>query len=472
MQRMFRYHLTLLQLENYDLKRFFRALSRRYITLSPLRQRPVWTMKLKAIAGLAAALTAAETYGGFIAYGAHAAAGALLGSMILFPLNAALATIALAPLDALMKRRIIAQARRKLAGFPNLTVIGITGSYGKTTMKEALAAVLAEKYAVVKTPDSVNTPVGIARLIAEKLDARTEILIVEMGAYRKGDIAALCALVPPQIAVITGINEAHLERFGTIANTVAAKFEIAENAQEGAFVMMNADDARVMGAYGSRTSGKKIVFYGTGGDRTDYCLHGPVRWSADGLEQSFAIRSKSGTTYETRTSLLGEYAPGTIAGVIAITERLGMDRDAIMRGIMMIRPVPHRLEPFMASGNVLVIDDSYNGNPRGAREAIMVLGRFAGRRKIYCTPGLVEMGTMEKALHEAIGAKLAEVADLVILIRTGASAHIRSGLVAAGFDTGRIREFETAGAAHAALPGILEGGDVILFQNDWPDNYF
>ena len=149
-----------------------------------------------------------------------------------------------------------------------------------------------------------------------------------------------------------------------------------------------------------------------------------------------------------------------------------MTEGEITRGVAMIRPVPHRLEPFMASGNILVIDDSYNGNVDGAREAMRVLARFPERRKVYCTPGLVETGSAAHAVHEGLGMQLAGIADMVILIRNGATDSMRKGLEAAGFGTARILAFETSGEAHAALPGILRDGDVILFQNDWPDNYF
>ena len=468
------HHISLLQLENYDVKRFWRALMRRYVRTGSLRKNPVWTKKLLAITGCAWLFVCLEAAGGFFTEGSWGGIAGLMAGYALFPLNLTMGTLVVMPLDALLKRRMLAAAKRKLALFPDMKIIGITGSYGKTTMKEALAAILAEKYAVLSTPDSVNTPLGIARLVAEKLDAKTEVFIVEMGAYRKGDIAELCALVPPDVAVMTGVNEAHLERFGTLENTISAKFEIMDCAKEGAFVALNADDAAIVRSYGAHARGRKIALYGSasGNERADYAPEGGIRVSGDGLEQSFTIRGKGNEAYEARTALLGGYAAGTIAGAVAVAERLGLSRGETLRGIAMIRPVPHRLEPFLASGNVLVIDDSYNGNPAGAREAIDVLGRFAARRKIYCTPGLVEMGPAAKAVHEAIGAKLAKTADLVLLIRTDGSERIKAGLEGAGFPADAIREFPTAQAAHAALPGILQGGDVILFQNDWPDNYF
>ncbi len=471
---MITYHLSLLQLENYELKRFWRIVLRRYFPPRALRNSPVWTIKMKAITGLTILLITISALYVFILGDAFWGIIAVFGGIALFPIYLTVAVVAFIPLDALLKRRLITQAKRKLALFPNVKIVGIAGSYGKTTMKEALAVILAEKYDVLATPGNINTPVGIARMVLEKLTARTEVIIVEMGEYDIGDIAALCAIVPPDVSVLTGINEAHLERFGTLERTVMAITEIMDYAKDGAFVAVNGDDANVINAYGAHARGRKIATYGSnaGNSRLDYALEGSVRFSGDGLEQSFTIRGKGETAYETNTNLLGAYATGTIAGAIAVAERMGLSHSEILRGIAMIRPVPHRLEPFVASGNVLVIDDSYNGNPAGAREAIDVLGRFTGRRKIYCTPGLVEMGVSGKVVHETIGAKLAKNADLVILIHTSVSRHIKNGLLSAGFPAENIVEFPTAQAAHTALPGILRSGDVILFQNDWPDNYF
>ncbi len=472
--RMIRYHFSLLQLENYRLERFWRALGSRYLPPKSLRQELVWTVKMRAVAALAWIVVLVACLYAFGNGGSAWAFGTLILSIAAFPLPMSLAVIMLSPIDALAKRRRIMRAKAKLALYPGLKVVGITGSYGKTSMKETVAALLAEKYDVLATPDSVNTPLGVAKLIVDRLTEHTDILIVEMGAYRKGDIRDLCAFRAPDIAILTGINEAHLERFGSIENTIAAKFEIIDCAKEGALAVMNADDDAVIRAYGSHIHKKKAVLYSSSpsSEKADCKPREGTHWSADGLEASFAIRGEGDGAYEARVPLLGSYAPGMVAAAIAVAERLGLSHDDIMRGLARLRPVPHRLEPFMASGNVLVIDDSYNGNTHGAREAMRVLARFADRRKIYCTPGLVETGDMVKIIHQALGAQLAKAADLVILIRNSATRHMREGLLAAGFEKGNIREFGTAQEAHAALPGILKEGDVILFQNDWPDNYF
>ncbi len=469
--RLIRYHIALLQLEQYDLGRYFSVLARRYSVSEDMRQKAVWTAKLKAITLLAA--IAAVAVIALVAYYANAIAAPIIAifSIFFFPAYIALAVLVTLPLDSYAKSRIIRKAKRKLAQFPNLKVVGITGSYGKTTMKAVLATILTERFVTLATPESVNTPVGIARFILEKLAKETDVFVVEMGAYRIGDIRELCALTPPNVAVLTGINEAHVERFGSLMNTISAKFEIVRYAKKDAIAVLNAEDKRVRAGYEKNIAGRTAIFYGdTAGDMPRYGI-ADIRFEPDGLRQSFSLTNTHGEAYRLSTPLLGGYAPATIMGAVCVAETLGMTRAEITHGVAMTRPVAHRLEPFNAANGIVVIDDSYNGNPDGAREAVRVLARFKNRRKIYVTPGLVEMGERSAEIHRAIGTDLAAVADMVILIQNSATAHIAEGLKNAGFKNQDILWFANAVSAHAALPTTLKSGDVVLFQNDWPDNY-
>lgn len=469
--RLIRYHIALLQLEQYDLGRYFGVLARRYSVSTDMRQKAVWTIKLKAITLLAAITIGLITSLTWYLLSAAVAVTTALISLFIFPAYLALAVLITLPLNSYAKSRIITKAKRKLARFPNLKVVAITGSYGKTTMKAVLAVILAERFATLATPESVNTPVGIARFILEKVSAETEVLVVEMGAYRRGDIRELCALTPPDVAVLTGINEAHIERFGGIANTVRAKFEIVRYAKKDAVAILNVEDKRIRAQYTENLAGHTAIFYGdTAGEITRYGV-ADVRFEADGLRQSFSLTNTHGEAYRLTTPLLGGYAPATLMGAVCVAETLGMTRAEITHGVAMTRPIAHRLQPFNAANGILVVDDSYNGNPDGAREAVRVLARFKNKRKIYVTPGLVEMGSRSAEIHRSIGTDLAPVADIVILIKNSATGYIAEGLKAGEFKNQDILWFNTATEAHAALPAILKSGDVVLFQNDWPDNY-
>lgn len=471
--------LYILQLENYDLGRSFAAIRSAPGALRRARRKPIlWTPKLAAVFALALIIQSAAAF-------ALAAIIPLsfLGKIAVFLIAEYflsfvhfaflfLATAVISPFDKIIKQRIIAAARKKISRLPNLKIIGITGSYGKTTMKEVVAAILAKKFRVVKTPENINTPLGLSRLILKAVTPETEILIAEMGAYERGDIKALCKIAQPDIAILTGINESHFERFGSLENTAAAKFEIADNAKPNAVIVLNADNQLIIKNYQNHTENRKALFYSSENRLNSEFKAENIKFFEDGSGISFDLYRRSEPVGSVKVPFLGEYIIGVIIASAAVGRELGLSENEIISGIAALKPVPHRLQLVRSSGGALIIDDSYNGNPDGAREAIKVLARFKDRRKIYVTPGLVEIGIAAKSIHEKIGALLAPVADLVVLIRNSATPAIAEGLANNGFNPANIVWFETAVEAHAAVPKMLKPGDVVLFQNDWPDNYF
>src|SRR3989344_1493164 len=262
-----RYQVYLLQLENYQLGRYL-ALWRAMLRGpdGPLRKTLDWTPKMMLLVALASLLAVADVLAVqqlmfMQSFWLNALVTALMLAAVtyFFFVYLVVAALLVIPLDRVLRRRIVAEAKRKVAERKKpLTVIGITGRYGKTSMKLALVAVLDEKFRGLAAPENINTPVGIARLLLEKLTDEIQVLIVEMGAYQKGDIAELCALTPPDVAVLTGINEAHLERFGSLANTVATKFEIVDKAKPEAFVVVNGDDVNVEQNAAAHLSGRAV----------------------------------------------------------------------------------------------------------------------------------------------------------------------------------------------------------------------
>ncbi|MDE2312046.1 MAG: UDP-N-acetylmuramoyl-tripeptide--D-alanyl-D-alanine ligase, partial [Patescibacteria group bacterium] len=342
-----------------------------------------------------------------------------------------------------------------------LRIIGVAGSYGKTTMKEVLQKVLSTKYKVLSTPESVNTPVGIARFVLNKVDEQCQVLILELGEHYRGDIKALCQIAPLDVSVITGINEAHLERLGSLDNVVATIFEAAEFGKNDALVVLNADDKLVAANY------KKFIKPTQRMEKYQISDIQDSKFSAAGLGWTGKV---NGVEVEIR--LLGEYALADASAAVTVGKHLGLSDQEICMGLLAVRPVEHRLQPMPSAANVLVIDDSYNGNPAGAAEAVKVLERFLGRRKIYLTPGLVETGTAAPAVHREIGRRLAGVADVVILIKNSVAGYIEEGIKQQAIgNRPQIIWFAGAPAAHEGLKDIVKSGDVVLLQNDWGDQY-
>ena len=487
------YQLYLLQLENYNLRRFWSIFLKSGFTTKQMRQELVWTAKLKAIAFLTAII--ALLILAVLGQGIYQATGsilitiidALINSYILAMIFGALAIISviiISPLDYILKQKIIKAAKNKIAKHQKLIIIGITGSYGKTTMKEAVAEILAPKYKVLKTEENKNTPLGISQLILDKLNDKTEILIAEMGAYQQGDIKKLCEITKPDIAILTGINESHLERFGSIENTISAKFEVVKYAKENAKIILNADDKLVTENYKQQiggcpafvpqsgtTAGEEIFFYSAENNgRCEYKILNQ-QFLPEGNGQSADILNSLGGIGNIKTPFLGEYIFGDIIAGIIIARELGLTDEQIKQGISRLKPVEHRLQLIKGKNGVLVIDDSYNGNSDGVKEAIKTLANFEDKRKIYVTPGLVETGYKNEEIHFNIGKQLSEAADLVILIKNSATPYIEQGLLENGFNKKNIIWFDSAASAHAGIKDITKKRDVILFQNDWPDNY-
>ncbi len=475
--RRLQYYLYLLQLENYDLARFVRAAVRGIFRIPrELRKRFVWTFKMRTVALVSALLAGSAGLGVWnadaglsLAVRVAGETGFAVAAYYLYFLFCATAVALLAPFDWMVKALYVWRARKKLARMARVKVVAITGSYGKTTMKEFLGDVLREKYRVVRTRENLNTQPGLARCILNEVKNDTDVLIVEMGAYRKGDIKALCRIAPPDIAVLTGINESHLERFGTIENTVSAKFEIARFAKPHATVVLNADNELIRSGFARHVGARPTVWYGRHEDATYRVVSSS--FSPETLMTQCVIRDKDGRKETYRIALCAPYAPSTAAGCIAVAHALALNGTQIASGIAVIKPVPHRLQPVRASSGALLIDDSYNGNPEGARQAMLFLSQWKQGRRIYVTPGLVELGSAMRPVHESLGAELAKSADIVVLIESPGARGLLDGLRRARFAQENIHWFRTAQEAHHAVQAMLRQGDCALFQNDLPENY-
>lgn len=431
------------------------------------RQRLVYTPKALLLLGLLWVFAVAlSTYLALfwlmseVGYGFKLAL--LIGAALIFPYLVAyglavvtwlLDKIVKAPLEMWVVRK----ARRRLAGHPAIK-IAVAGSYGKTSFREILKATLSASKKVAAPPHSYNTPLGIAKFI-NSLEGDEEVLIFEFGENYPGDVKKLSRLVTPGIGIITGVNEAHLERFKDLERTRGTIFELADYLGNKP-LYVNGEDKLA-----SKAASKKYILYsrkGSGG------------WIASGIQTDLGgtrFEAKhAGQAIKVKSRLLGLHQVGPLLAAIAIASRLGLKPPEIEKGINRTQPFAHRLQPQPRPGGVTVIDDAYNGNPDGVKAAIAFLAGLKAKRKIYMTPGLVEMGARNAAVHREIGRRLAAVADMVILIRNSATPHIAAGLKAANFK-GQLRWFDDALDAYAALDSFTRGGDVVLLQNDWSDQY-
>lgn len=363
-----------------------------------------------------------------------------------FPALFALANNIVKIYDVPRNKRFEKRAAKILAESPCIKV-GITGSFGKTSVKNMAKAILSEKYKVIATGASFNTPIGIARTVNE-IGLDCDIFIAEMGARRVGDIKELCKMVNPQYGIITGICAQHLETFGSLENIIKEKGVLANYAKK----VVLGKSAAVIPAEEKLAEGE------------DFAVE-DISLRTDGT--GFTLRFKE-EKIEVKTELLGRAAAEDIALAAALAYQLGMSAEEIKIGIEKIEPVPHRLEKFEANG-VTILDDSYNCNEEGAKCAVEVLKLFEGNKWVV-TPGIVELGILETEKNEALGASFVGL-EQVVLVGETLVQTVKKGYLAAGGDKEKIRTVPTLKDAQELLAKELATGDTVLFLNDLPDIY-
>ena len=382
------------------------------------------------------------------------------------PVNMIFANFFISPTETWVKERYINKARKKLnkKEYKDLIKIGITGSYGKTSTKFILKTILSEKYNVLATPGSYNTTMGNVRIIREELKPEHQVYIAEMGARKRFDIQEICQFVNPQIGIITSIGAQHLETFKKIENVAKTKGELLKGVTGDGAVFLPKDNAHCLELYKKDTH--KKFLYSTQKDGSDVYAKN-IKVSKDG--STFTVVTEKGE-FECKTKLLGEHNVQNIIGCVAIAEYLGLTNQEIQRGIEKIEPVEHRLQLIPSQNGTTVIDDAFNSNPVGSKMALDVIKQFEGR-KIIITPGMVELGNEEYNLNKEFGAQMADVVDYAILVGVKRSKPIVEGLKSKKFDDMNIYVVNSLDEATTKLGKLTKPGDVILFENDLPDNY-
>jgi UDP-N-acetylmuramoyl-tripeptide--D-alanyl-D-alanine ligase len=375
------------------------------------------------------------------------------------------ANTALAPFQRRINRRFEESARAKLASVAPV-VVGITGSYGKTTTKVCVGAVLAEHEPTLITPASFNSYLGVIRTINEHLEPAHRDFVVEMGMYRAGDITELCELVHPQIGVLTAIGPVHLERMGSIEAIADAKAELALALPPDGHLVANGDDRRCR-EIAARVSVDTVLY---AIEDPDAHVRAENIGLADGRTHFELVIGDERIAVS--SGLLGRHNVSNLLAAAAVGHLRGMSKADIARGLAAVEPPEHRLQPIPnPRAGIVVIDDAYNSNPAGAAAALEVLHSHPAKRRILVTPGMVELGEQEEELNEAFGRQAAAVCDQVILVGPTRTVPIERGLRAAGFPAEAITVVRDIAEATTVLGGLTRAGDVVLFENDLPDMY-
>nr|MDE7395938.1 UDP-N-acetylmuramoyl-tripeptide--D-alanyl-D-alanine ligase [Clostridiales bacterium] len=345
------------------------------------------------------------------------------------PLLVLLAHFLLFPFETLNNMRYLHRASVKLQRMPELIRIGITGSYGKTTAKRILAAMLGKKYRVHYSPASYNTPLGIARTVNDSLQGDAEVLIAEMGARYRGDIKELCKLVKPSIGIVTAVGKQHLETFGSIEQTANTKYELIEGLSSSGFGVFSSDNEYTRAMY-EKAPCKKVLA-GENGEGV-FCSCENVRFTQEGMAFELVCGDER---VPVTSKLFGRHVPELCALCAAVAFELGVSGADIAEAVKDMEAVEHRLQPIV-NGDVTVLDDAYNSNPAGAANALETMQAFDGVRLVI-TPGFVEMGSAQSEENVAFGKKIAEVAEYAYFIGKNAEA-LKEGALTGGMAKEKI----------------------------------
>jgi UDP-N-acetylmuramoyl-tripeptide--D-alanyl-D-alanine ligase len=384
----------------------------------------------------------------------------------LVPITLVAANLLLAPFEARVQAGYWREARAALQRVDPI-VIAVTGSYGKTSIKHILGHVLATAGPVLITPGSVNTAMGIARTIRERLGPHHRYFVVEMGAYGIGSIERLCALTPPRIGIISAIGKAHYERFKSLDAVASAKFELAEAVSDNAGTVIVASD--VMEFAGPRDfveRHREMVVTVGAEDGADLVVKA-LRQEPEGIVADISWRDQG---YELRAPLFGLHQGGNIALAFAAACTLGLPPEDVVASLKTTPQIAHRLEVKRQDEGPVVIDDAYNSNPVGFASALVLLDalRQPGGRRILVTPGMAELGSEHEAEHARIGRLAAAHVDVLVAVAPHRVAPLATAFAEAAPERD-IVSCPSFADAQSWLDRNLAGPDVVLIENDLPD---
>ncbi|MBU1119084.1 UDP-N-acetylmuramoyl-tripeptide--D-alanyl-D-alanine ligase [Patescibacteria group bacterium] len=341
------------------------------------------------------------------------------------------AVLAIHPMSVFLKKRIFKKATEKRDKCKNLIVIGVTGSYGKTSVKEFLYGILKDQFNTLKTEEHVNTEVGVARTVLEKLTSDHEIFIVEMGAYKKGEIKKICSIVKPTIGIITAINEQHIALFKSMKNIVSAKAELAFAVPKKGQVILNKDN-KYCRLIGSKI--KKKTSYYSMKTRADLTLK---KSDIGAKGTTFSVIYK-GAIHQFSTKLIGEHTVQNLLAAIVTALKLGVPYQNIQKSVSQLRPVHENMEVITAKNRVY-IDNTYNLNPESIVAAKKLMNQaYPQYKKVVVLDDVLELGNKSSAIHGNIGKTLSKGVDDVYLIGKNYAVIVKKSMLRAGKSASRV----------------------------------
>jgi len=372
----------------------------------------------------------------------------------------------LKPVEKSISKKYYDEAASILKQMPDLKVIGVTGSYGKTSTKHYLHRILSEQFDVAMTPGNFNTTLGVVRTIRENLKPYNQVFIVEMGAKQSGDIKEICDLVHPAIGIVTAVGPMHLETFGSIENVQRTKFELVDALPADGLAVVNNDFEKIADR---KVDNAECLRYTAADDKAADYRASDIKYDHNGT--TFSICDKSGLVLTLSTPLVGRCNVSNLIAAVIVALKLGVPADKIRYAVSKIQQVEHRLSLKRLPSGITLIDDAYNSNPQGSAMALEVLAGFAPGKRIVITPGMIELGEKQHELNANFGELIARNADIAIVVGEYNRDAILEGINRAGMSKDSVHEVATFAQANALMLKIAVSGDAVLIENDLPDTF-
>lgn len=427
----------------------------------------VWTARAKRIYSVMLVVAATAVALSGIIGTWHSACAAMIAILVVSPAILLIANVVLKPVEKSINQKYYNEAADILKSMPGLKVIGITGSYGKTSTKHYLNRILQEHFPTTMTPGSFNTTMGVIRTVREHLRPYDEVFIVEMGAKQPGDIKEICDLVHPDAGIVTAVGEQHLESFKTIENVQKTKFELVDALPSDGFAVLNNDFPYVA----SREVGNvEALRYGVGNrDNVDYVAEN-IAYTPEGTR--FTVSGPDlEEPLELTTGLVGECNVSNLMAAVIVALRLGVPKEKIKYAVEQIEQVEHRLNMKRTAGGITIIDDAFNSNPTGSKMAVDVLKSMTGGKRIIITPGMIELGARQFEANRELGRHISEGADVAIIVGSYNREALLEGLAGGPIKEENIHAVDSFAEAQSLLTRIAVSGDTVLYENDLPDTF-
>lgn len=383
------------------------------------------------------------------------------------------------PIESNIKSNLVGETKDLLSSNQNLITIGITGSYGKTSVKNILNHLLSKKYHVLMTPESYNTTWGIVRTVREKLKPTHQVFIAEMGAKEIGDIKEICEIVNPSYSLITSIGPQHLETFKTLENVINTKGELFKYTRASGTCFVNLSDDNIKNL--PHDDDKTYIEYSTDGKRSGKYTYSNIKNSSkgtsftlhinDSLASAKKVKGFGKKSYDLKTKLLGKHNIDNLLSCISIALELGINPDHLNMLLYDIEPIKHRLSLRESSLGYTIIDDAFNSNPVGSKSALEVLKNMDGGKKIIITPGMIELGDKEYELNKILGNYIADACDYVVLVGKKQTKAIQDGLSDKNYPNNQIYIAKSLHDGFDKINSIIAKGDILLIENDLPDTF-